>query len=46
MEGENRFIEPTIRTEEVPVKDCQAENILGQILDEKLHARVPVRVGS
>ena len=35
-----------IRAEVVSIKDCQAENVLIEVLDQELHAGVPMRVGS
>ena len=44
--GETCFVDLTVWTKQIPVKYCQTQNILVEVLDEKLHARVPMRIRS
>ena len=36
----------TVGTEEISIKYCEAEDVLGDIFDQELHASIPVRVTS
>ena len=42
----NNYYELTVWTEQIPVKHGQTQNILMEVLDEKLHTRVPMRICS
>lgn len=44
--GEICFADLTVRTKQIPIKNCQTQNILVEVLDKKLHTRVPVRICS